>query len=520
MCAFITINESMKDFPKVDKRFVPGTRIFLLRERPDAISAATYLMASAGMPVAVRSQDRIEGGDTSYWVTQLEVQPLSLGAVRQAFGPSGPANKRMEFVPAGSSAAKSLRLAARPITQTASGIFQFELRYPKKYGSIKLGVLADNGEWREGSRAPLTVGDDEIAWFRLGLKAGVPIRLATLTTCSTDDCPAISEARVSVLRDTSDSNIRAFNLNRGLREADGNLVPNGDFEAGITGWDGMKGKIRGWSNCYSGSCVEFVPLGKELQYLVSWDAVKLERDKSYEMTAWIRSGNGNALRLECGLWDISRQKWVGQQNFTASQTWSMVRVRFQNDTEHKLSPIFWQSRGDFGPMFVDEIELKEVTPETRGQGSTKLIPNGDFENGLTGWDSPKGRIRGGSNCHSGDCVEFVPLGNEMQYVVSWSAAKLAPGRSYELSAWIRSGTGKPIRVDCGMWDSKRQKWVGHEPFAATPAWAEVKVRFQNDTNESLSPIFWQSLGDFGSMFVDDVDLKEIAEGVKDTSPGK
>jgi hypothetical protein len=521
MCSLITINESMKDFPKVDKKFVPGSHIFMLRERADSTAAATYLMASAGMPVAVRSQDQIESGDISYWMTHLEVEPLSLASVRRGFEPIGQANEQVDFVPTASDIAKPLRIASKPITQSVSGIYQFELRYPAKYGPVKFGAVAENGAWLEESRVPVRDGDDEVAWFRSAVKSGVPVRLAALMQCSARDCPALFEPKLSVMRDSSGANIRAFNLDRGLDAADGNLLPNGGFEAGISGWDGMKGKIRASSKCYSGGCVEFLPLGKELQYLVSWDAVKLEQGKSYEMTAWLRSGNDKPIRLDCGLWDSSRQKWVGHQDFTATSSWSPVKVHIRNDTKQKLSPIFWQSRGDFGPMFVDEIELKEVAPMAKpaDQGYTNLIPNGGFEEGLGGWDSQKGKILEGSKCRSGGCVEFLPLGTEMQYLVSWSAAKLTPGKSYELSAWIRSGTGKPLRLDCGVWDSKRQKWVGHEPFTATTEWANLKVHFQNDTSESLSPIFWQSFGDFGSMFVDDVVLKEIATGEKGASSG-
>jgi hypothetical protein len=46
------------------------------------------------------------------------------------------------------------------------------------------------------------------------------------------------------------------------------------------------------------------------------------------------------------------------------------------------------------------------------------------------------------------------------------------------------------------------------------------VRFPSGTNERLSPIFWESLGDFGSLFVDDVELKEITAAASPAAAGK
>jgi len=356
MCSFITHNESMKQFPKVDKQYRPGTPVFVLLEQRNIAAAATYRLARAGMAAALRSQDRIEYGDTSYWITQLEIMPMSMAAVREGFEYTGtPLDWAVESLPVSGTPAKTARWILRhPLSLPAPGVYQFELRYRKAAGNLRFGaVQPGGGAWLEESGAAVPDGEDRVAWFRIGVKAGVPVLLAAEA-----ELP-FGSAKVSILRDRSAIGVGTFNA-LGRDVSDGNLIPKGGFETGLGGWDHSSGTVRFSSDCYSGGCVEFLPFGKGPQYLVQWNTAKVQPGKSYELSAWIRSGTGKPLRMEYGMWDATPSKWIGRQDFTATAQWTNVKLVFLNSTRNDLSPMFWESRGDLGSMFVDEVELQEV----------------------------------------------------------------------------------------------------------------------------------------------------------------
>ncbi|MEO8372222.1 MAG: carbohydrate binding domain-containing protein [Candidatus Solibacter sp.] len=507
MAALMGGDENTMDFPKATHQLPPGTRVFLLRDTDDAAAVAQYRMATAGMPVTLMSKDKIEYGKVSYWITQFEVQPFSMAAVRAGFEAV-----RKDEPPLVLSRTRLLELPA-------PGVYQIELRYPRGFGKVKFGAVRENGEWLEEGVAALE-GDDQIVWFRRGVESGEPLRLRAEGECAPSDCAPFA-ARIGILRDAAGADAKMFNLIQKRATLITNLLPTGSFDAGLDGWSAAKGTIQPAQECHSGNCVEFRPKGTEMQYLISWDAVRLEKGQRYEFDAWVRSGTGRPLRLEFGLWNAARKAWATNMEITAATEWSQVKLRFLNDTEAPLSPIFWQSRMEFGPMLVDEVELKPAAtlPERKPQ----MIPNGDFENGLAGWSSPQGEMKEGSHCHTGVCAEFRPQGKVMQYLVSWDSVSLTKGKTYELSAWIRSGTirsgtAKPLRLQFGFWDRQGNNWVAPQTVTAGAQWTEVKTRFQSDTAARLSPIFWQSQGEYGAMVVDDVELVEVAAGA--SGPGR
>ncbi|MEO8372221.1 MAG: hypothetical protein ABI806_23750, partial [Candidatus Solibacter sp.] len=465
MCAFMGGPLAMLDFPKVDRPLQPGTRLFLLRDRNDEAPLAKYVSALAGMALTEQSRDKIEFGAEAYWVIQFETQALTLAAVREGLVPV-PGEQMTEF---SAGASRSLRL-------DAAGSYQFELRYPRGGCTAKFGA-------ESGPAVP--DGADEVTWFRIPVAAGAEVPLHADWVCPQGVTPAA--AKLSVWRDPSGAALSALNVTRK--------------------W-AAEGVVQLAFGCLGGECVEFIPGQGVAPSLYYRGDLRTTPGAPYELNAWIRSATGRPIRMECGMWDAAHSRWAANQNITATAEWSNVRVRFQGGAEGGLTPAFRQSLGDLGTMLVDELQVKTAP---RVEATDSLIPNGGFENGLAGWDSLKGKLREASDCHRGSCVEFLPLGSEMQYLVAWGAFTPAPGKTYEVSAWIRSGTGKPLRMQWGFWDQKANLWIAPQTYTATPEWTKVTNRFRRDTPEKLSPIFWQSQGDFGSMFIDEVELREVKQ---------
>jgi hypothetical protein len=79
MCSFLTHSISMWHYPRLDadRRYAPATRLILITARQDVVAGASETLAKAAMPVALIGQDLVDYGGVSYWITQLEVLPLS-----------------------------------------------------------------------------------------------------------------------------------------------------------------------------------------------------------------------------------------------------------------------------------------------------------------------------------------------------------------------------------------------------------------------------------------------------------
>jgi hypothetical protein len=363
-CSMLTIVESMKDFPRVNEKLPPGTRLFLLREQGNAIPAAQYALARAGVRAAVRSQDRVAYGDETFSITQFEILPPSAAARREGFAVDRERPLRTGDLIAAPGPAHPCRSVLRePVTVAKAGVYQFELRQPGGATS-RFGALAssDAADWLEEAGAPVQEAGARIDWFRLAVAPDEPVYLAVDADAAGDACPSPPrDATLSMLRSREPIPVQAFLANLG-RPPKANLIPNGAFEIGLLHWSGMRGKIRQSTDCYAGACVEFVPVGQIQQYLVQWGATRLKRGARYRFTAWIRSSDAKPIRIEFGMWDAARSVWLGRRDVTAAMQWGQVSTEFVNDTAEDLAPLFWESRGDYGRMLVDEVELKELAP--------------------------------------------------------------------------------------------------------------------------------------------------------------
>jgi hypothetical protein len=79
MCTFISHWNSMRDYPKVDKKFKAGDRLVILTKDKNVFDTANAAMTAAGMPLQLVAQ-RVVGGEmigfgsyVSYWLTFVEV---------------------------------------------------------------------------------------------------------------------------------------------------------------------------------------------------------------------------------------------------------------------------------------------------------------------------------------------------------------------------------------------------------------------------------------------------------------
>jgi hypothetical protein len=368
MCAFLTINESMLQFPKVSKHFGSGARIIALTEQRDVMPAASYILGRKDMPVALRSQDLIDYGGTSYWITQMEVLPLRMENLRRGFQSVRDDSGDERSLDFGRSYIRRGNTAAfhKTITVPESGVYQFEVRYRTSGDSLIFGALspgADGTKWIEQSGHALEEDGNQVRWFRLGAKAGTPVNLAIQLDCPANAPPVFPVSpKLAVLRDTTGASLEVFDFLLQRPDPEGNLVENGRFDGGLAGWEAAEGELRIGTDCYRGGCAKFIAYGGPDQYVSHWDVAVLHPGGFYSFGAWIKSVTSAPQPLSVGVWDAAATRWVAKRDMIATPQWTNVSFRFQNDSSHPIGATFLKTTRDPGTLLIDEVVLKPSVP--------------------------------------------------------------------------------------------------------------------------------------------------------------
>jgi hypothetical protein len=327
----------------------------------DVTAAASYLLARAGMPTVLVSQDPVDYGGVSYWIMQLEVLPRTMANLRR-----GLAAVRLDQ--------RDTHLFGQPefpartfkeITLRDSGVYQFEIRYRLTGGAVRFGAVAPGGKWIEQSGPPVEEGGDQVSWFRLGVQAGEPVDLALEADLGPGSRSSFAAApELSVYRDGSAGSLELFDASVERPDREGNLISNGRFDAGLGGWEWGGGELSVATDCHKGSCVQFVYRGGRGAYIAHWGVASLRPGVVYELKAWIKSASAAPQPWLFGIWDPATGRCVAQDLVSATTQWREVKLQFRSDSSSPVGTEFLKNNREPSALLIDEVVLREAgTPE-------------------------------------------------------------------------------------------------------------------------------------------------------------
>jgi len=363
MCAFLAWEQSMNRPLEVDKHYESGTRIILLTQQRDVTAATSYLLARAGMPAVLVSQDPIDYGGVSYWITQLEVLPLTMANLRKGLAavPLDQEDIQPFGLPEFPVRQGSTTLASKKMTLPKSGVYQFEIRYRLSGGTLNFGAVSPGRKWIEQSVPPIEEDGGQVSWFRFAVAAGEPVELALEVDFPAGSRPSFAAPpRLAVFRDGSAVSPEGFDALLKRPDPEGNLIGNGRFDAGLGGWEWSMGELHNATDCHKGGCAEFVAGGGPEQYVTHWDAARLRPGTVYEYKAWIKSASVEPLRVQFGVWDPAASRWVVREVVTATPEWREVKLKFRNDSSNPVATEFLKDNQQPGAFLIDEVVLKEA----------------------------------------------------------------------------------------------------------------------------------------------------------------
>lgn len=171
-----------------------------------------------------------------------------------------------------------------------------------------------------------------------------------------------------------------------------NLIPNGDFENGSTGWNG--GQIS-TNNPHSGKyCMYVKDESANFNVAASSQIVNISQSDYYRFSLWYRSSTaGHKILVAINQYD-SQGKWISGNNIdmplVASDSWKSFQVfirTFNPKTAMirvNLYATLWSDRGELtGDAYYDDVVFERTSIQEATYGSY-IFKNSD----LAIWQSP------------------------------------------------------------------------------------------------------------------------------------
>jgi hypothetical protein len=285
----------------------------------------------------------------------------------------------------------------------------------------------------------------------------------------------------------------------------GSSLQNPDFEAGITGWSSGDAQLRAVEGGQSGKCLEIQGITGNFQYAIQWDIVSLEIGKSYALVFWVKSGSPASEPFRVGFWDNREGRWVAAQDGHTTDRWTQHSLEFTNTTSNPLSVEIVKNSPSKGSLLVDSLRLGKADEIEPGF----YVENGDFENGMAGWDGGQASLRNTGGGQTGNCLELAPAGGDFQYAIQWNGPRLSLRATYEFSFWVKSGSSGDQPFRAGVWDKQASQWAGVTEGISSQTWTAHRIEFTNTTRNPVSFELIKNSPMKGTMLFDSVSMRKL-----------
>ena len=225
------------------------------------------------------------------------------------------------------------------------------------------------------------------------------------------------------------------------------LVSNGDFENGATGWSGNAanavddgGNSVNYANVAEAGNPWDVNLSNELALIAG---------ETYELTFRARSPQARSIIAGIGEnhdpWG-SATETVQLTTEWASYTLTLTAEGFGDDN----SRILFDMGGEAGEVYLDDVSLvviSDADDSDADAGATELLANGDFENGADSWaGNAANAVDDGGNAVN--YANVAEAGNPWDVNLNQVLA-LTPGETYQMTFRARSPQARSIIAGIG-----------------------------------------------------------------------
>jgi endoglucanase len=278
-------------------------------------------------------------------------------------------------------------------------------------------------------------------------------------------------------------------------EDSNNLLANGNFESGVTGWTGNALQVRtegGNSYNFADVVAAGEPYNVNLSYPVSIPALGTQ----YKLTFKASSNRDRALKAGIGLNGDPWTNTVEDVSLTSTeQTFELVLT---SNFASESSRVIFDMGHDTGHVVIDDVKLEVL--------DTNLVTNGNFESGVTGWTGNALQVRteGGNSYNFAD---VVAAGEPYNVNLSYPISLPTQGATYQLKFTASSNRTRALKAGLGL---NSDPWTNViEDITLTTEPQTFDLTIETNFASENSRIIFDMGHDTGHVVIDEVILKPI-----------
>ncbi|MEL7225662.1 MAG: DUF4347 domain-containing protein, partial [Cyanobacteria bacterium J06576_12] len=232
------------------------------------------------------------------------------------------------------------------------------------------------------------------------------------------------------------------------------LLNNGDFEAGLSGWQSLRSAASITTDSVSGSsALEIAGTSRGVKQTLSATG-----GETYTLTGSGKTTSGGNTSVGITFYDASGSRLAGRSQKIRSGQWDEFAVERVAPTGTASMRIWAYKASENGSFFLDDLELNGGTPELPAPptGGSQLLRNAGFESGLNQWTKYKGTERTVGGAYAGTkALELASAGSGTRQVLGAVA-----GETYQISGYGRKTSDEYVGFGITFYDANNQKING------------------------------------------------------------
>ncbi|MEZ4810106.1 MAG: carbohydrate binding domain-containing protein [Allomuricauda sp.] len=249
------------------------------------------------------------------------------------------------------------------------------------------------------------------------------------------------------------------------------LLANGSFEDGLTGWTTLNGSHDVSTTEFYCGTTSMTATGagnNPWDTQLASDPMVLEVGTDYEISFWAKAAGPD------GVFRISMSQFASGQSddffyspdLEIPEDWTYFSfITTAQATSTGDQRLLFDMGVTTQTFFVDGVSVKEYVPPV------SLYANGDFEDGLTGWTTLNGAHSTSTDAHtgSGSLTATGAGGNPWDTQLASDPVALTPGQDYKISFWAKAaGPDGVFRISMSQFASGQSDDFFYSPDLAIP----------------------------------------------------